>query len=441
MFTTRKTFLPGIETLEKREMMSASNPTAGAVWTEETGFRGHVAPGRNAVASDFKVEYQWGDGSTTVAKNVVDRGGGQFLAKADHTYDQAGKTPELFKVTITNTRDKITWVQEQHGRTVDPALAAVAQATNQATPVLQGGVSMTAQDARNAIATAANTLDDAVGHIPGLQAMADATKAIADTARDIAYATGIAQTAEVINTVEGGVGALKAIGGVGKIVVENAPKVVQGVKNAGQTLKNAGDAIKNGLPAAPVPSPAKGGVVPTAPKVSGPTAPAADVPDPNGTIHVTFRGDTRAIEDVAGAGGYKPKNLTGSVALEDHVFKADKIPSSFVSTTENLTVAENFASPPPPTQFVGHLTPDQLAGLMKAVEDQMKAQTPHVALIRVDRGVQVNAQIPNNKFAKEMEWALPGGAPLENILGWFPVSPTTHKIDLGGFVANPAFRK
>jgi hypothetical protein len=127
----RHRFTPLIETLEKRELLSASNPTAGVAWTEQIGFHGHYDSSHIPVASDFKVEIHWGDGTTTQATSITEEGNtDEFTATATHTYTTPGNTPQLFEVDITNTHDNLSWVQESYGVTVDaaPNLQALASA-------------------------------------------------------------------------------------------------------------------------------------------------------------------------------------------------------------------------------------------------------------------------------------------------------------------------
>jgi hypothetical protein len=114
---------PQLEVLEAREVMSASNPVAGVAWTAIVDFHGHFdgAAAHQPTAADFKVEFQWGDGSSTVSKDVIELqpGSDNFEATATHTYATAGNTSDSYTIEITNLLDPVyNWIQESYWLTV-----------------------------------------------------------------------------------------------------------------------------------------------------------------------------------------------------------------------------------------------------------------------------------------------------------------------------------
>jgi hypothetical protein len=245
---------------------------------------------------------------------------------------------------------------------------------------------------------------------------------------------------------------------LGQLIGEPVPSALAGLKGAietgqalaalrGKLLRTSGQVAEAGATGTAATTDGVGATRPTAP--AAPSAPAGaggltavtvqdagngavvvDIPEPNGTIHVTMRADLRSSDVIQADGGYLPWEPNGTTSLAMYVWKNE--PSQYVGTTESLGTAE-------------------MAALIRTA--QAKVDTAYVALVRVDKGINVNAQLQalaegGDQFAakvfqensRQKEWAMPGGVPAEQILGWFPFSFKTGKINAGGFIVNPAYR-
>jgi hypothetical protein len=201
----------------------------GQNFTLNTTSAAGVSPG------EFQVEIDWGNGTS---KGQAIQSGSEILFQSpSHVWNQAG----TYDVTV-HVQDTRWGNQWEYKDTVYVQPLSVTPSTPPAptkppapppappNPVLQA--------AGNALATGLNTVDTAVGNaIPGLQTINGGVQAVANTAKNIAYQTGIAQTAEVINTVDNAVGTAKAIYNAGKVVIQNGPKILQAAKNVGQTAQ------------------------------------------------------------------------------------------------------------------------------------------------------------------------------------------------------------
>ena len=130
-------------------------------------------------------------------------------------------------------------------------------------------------------------------------------------------------------------------------------------------------------------------------------------PTASGQPDFVYRGDGRPPSTIYDE-GLQPRGT--STDLPTYVDTSN--PSGFVSTSKSPAVAEGFAQ----MQGGGHVYVVDTDGLS---------------------GVDVNDAYPTNTFAHEQEIAMPGGVPMDNVVGSYPVSGDGLK---GDFVANPNYK-